>query len=104
MAKKDIYTELAEKLGAPVSERFLRIVKEMFTPKEAEICLELYIPATCKELAEILGYDEDETAEILIAEGLKGLINSLVVDLSKFLMGALDGLDVNHTHGHAFPV
>lgn len=68
MTEKDIYSELAEKLGAPVSRRFLNILEEMFTPKEAEICLELYVPATCQELAEILGYDEEETAEIL--EGL----------------------------------
>ena len=65
MAEKDIYSELAEKLGAPVSRRFLNILEEMFTPKEAEICLELYVPGTCKELADILGDDEKSLAKIL---------------------------------------
>jgi NAD-dependent dihydropyrimidine dehydrogenase PreA subunit len=58
MSDKDIYASLAKKLGAPVSRRFLTILDTMFTPEEAEICLELVDPATCRELAGKLGTDE----------------------------------------------
>jgi len=58
MNENDAYSELAKKLGAPVSERFLAILEEMFTPNEAIICLELMVPATCQELAGVLGEDE----------------------------------------------
>jgi len=65
MAEKDIYTELAEKIKAPVSERFLTLLREMFTPQEASVCLELYIPGTVKDLKEALGYDEITLTKIL---------------------------------------
>ena len=65
MSENDIYRELAEKLGAPVSRRFLSILEEMLTPEEAKICLELYIPATCQELAGILGDDEQNLSKKL---------------------------------------
>ena len=58
MSQNDIYNELAQKLGAAGSRRFLNILEEMFTPDEARICLELYIPGTARELAEVLGGDE----------------------------------------------
>ncbi|MFC1946351.1 hypothetical protein ACFLXY_00350 [Chloroflexota bacterium] len=73
MAEKDIYTELAERLGAPVSERFLAILRGMFTPEEASICLELYIPGTVQDLKEALVYDEATLIRILdnlVARGL----------------------------------
>lgn len=65
MAKSEIYTELAQKLGAPVSKRFLGILEEMFTPDEARVCLELIIPATIQDLAEITGLDEKNLLKIL---------------------------------------
>jgi electron transport complex protein RnfB len=58
MSENDIYVQLAEKIKAPTSRRFLTILDTMFTPEEARICLELYIPATVPELAGILGSDE----------------------------------------------
>ena len=61
----DAYAELAEKLGAPVSRRFLSILEEMLTPEEASICLELVVPATCQELAGVLGDDEKSLAKKL---------------------------------------
>ena len=65
MSEKDAYTNLAKRLGAPVSTRFLTLLKAMMSPKEAEICLELIVPATCEELAGILGDDEKTIAKIL---------------------------------------
>jgi Pyruvate/2-oxoacid:ferredoxin oxidoreductase delta subunit len=58
MAENDIYHQLAKKLGAPESKRFLTILDTMFTPEEARICLELYTPATIPELAGRTGMDE----------------------------------------------
>jgi len=73
MTEKDIYSELAEKLGAPVSRRFLSILEEMFTPEEAKICLELVIPGTCQELAGVLNIDEKsltKSLESLVDRGI----------------------------------
>ncbi|OGN98563.1 MAG: hypothetical protein A2Y58_00975 [Chloroflexi bacterium RBG_13_51_52] len=69
MSKNDVYTELARKLGAPVSRRFLAILDAMLTPEEAKICLELFAPDTCKELARRLDVDE---------KGLSRELDSLV--------------------------
>jgi len=65
MTENNEYIKLAEKLGAPVSRRFLSILEEMLTPDEAKICLELYVPATCKELTGILGDDEKSLSKKL---------------------------------------
>jgi len=65
MNENDVYSELAKKLGAPVSKRFLTILNTMVTPEEAKICLELYLPATCPELASRLGVDEKSLSEKL---------------------------------------
>ena len=74
MAEKDIYTELAEKLGAPTSRRFLDILEAMFTPLEAKVCLELYIPGTCKEIAEVLGEDEKSLLKTLDSMVDRGIL------------------------------
>jgi len=58
MSENDAYVQLAEKLGAPTSERFLRILNTMLTPEEARICMGLFEPATCPELAKVLNIDE----------------------------------------------
>jgi NAD-dependent dihydropyrimidine dehydrogenase PreA subunit len=65
MMENDIYTELADKLGVPESERFLEILHAMFTPEEARICRELFDPATRKELASRLDIDEKHLSEKL---------------------------------------
>jgi len=62
MNEKSAYVELAEKLSAPTSERFLKILDAMFTPEEAKICLEFSSPATCQELASRLNIDEKSLA------------------------------------------
>ena len=61
----DAYIELATKLGEPESERFVRLLEEMFTPLEADICRELFAPATCPELAIRLDMGEEELSKVL---------------------------------------
>jgi Pyruvate/2-oxoacid:ferredoxin oxidoreductase delta subunit len=65
MSENGIYTDLAKKLGAPASRRFLAIIEEMLTPDEARVCLALYYPGTCQELAEELNISEKDLMPIL---------------------------------------
>jgi Pyruvate/2-oxoacid:ferredoxin oxidoreductase delta subunit len=65
MSENDIFIELAKKLGAPTSKRFLTILNTIFTPEEARICLELFAPATRQELAGILNVEEKSLSEKL---------------------------------------
>jgi Na+-translocating ferredoxin:NAD+ oxidoreductase subunit B len=65
--------ELAKKLGAPLSQRMMRIFEEMFTPRECKLLLELFAPATCQELAGRLQVNEKELLqqlEDLVARGV----------------------------------
>ena len=73
MADIRIYKELSDKLGVWESERFLRILEAMFTPQEARICLELFEPATCAELADKLGVNAKELSnqlDVLVDKGM----------------------------------
>ena len=74
MSEKDVYADLARKIGAPVSSRFLTILDTMFTPQEAKILLELYIPATQREVAESLGVEEQSLAKPLESLVDRGII------------------------------
>jgi Pyruvate/2-oxoacid:ferredoxin oxidoreductase delta subunit len=74
MSENGVYSELAEKLGAPTSQRFLALLEGMFTPDEAKICLELFLPATCQELAEIFGEDEQKLEKILASLVDRGIL------------------------------
>jgi ferredoxin len=65
MAENGIYGELAKKLGAPVSRRFLALLEEMFSLEEARICGELFAPATCPELAGRLDIPEKDLSAAL---------------------------------------
>jgi Pyruvate/2-oxoacid:ferredoxin oxidoreductase delta subunit len=56
--KIDAHSELADKMGAPGSRRFIAILEECFTAEEARILLELFAPATCQEVASRLNSDE----------------------------------------------
>ena len=72
MKENSIYRELADKMGVPNSERFVKILEASFTPTEAAICHELLIPATCKEVAAALSMEEKEvsrTLDILVDKG-----------------------------------
>ncbi|MBN2039916.1 MAG: 4Fe-4S binding protein [Spirochaetes bacterium] len=68
-----IYKELSDRLGVWESERFLKILDAMLTPPEAKICMELFEPATCPELAEKLGMDQKEVQkklDVLVDKGM----------------------------------
>ncbi|MCJ7605388.1 MAG: 4Fe-4S binding protein [Dehalococcoidales bacterium] len=60
MNQSAVLTELAVKLGVPDSKRFMNILDAMLTPEEAKICLELFDPATCPELAGRLNSEEKD--------------------------------------------
>lgn len=71
--EQNSYTILAEGLGIGGSERFLKILEAMFTPVEADICRELFEPATCQELSEKLNVDEEtmsKTLDSLVDRGM----------------------------------
>jgi DNA-binding MarR family transcriptional regulator len=75
MAVNSIYKELSDKLGVWESERFRKILAAMLTPEEARICLELFEPATCQELAGRLGTEEKELSkklDVLVDKGKIG--------------------------------
>lgn len=60
-----VYVVLSEKLNVKNSERFLRILEEMFTPEEAAICRETFEPATCAELSAKLDIEEKRLNRML---------------------------------------
>jgi NAD-dependent dihydropyrimidine dehydrogenase PreA subunit len=73
MAFAGIYKELSDRLGVWESERFLKILAAMLTPEEARICLELFEPATCQELAARLGINNKELSgklDVLVDKGM----------------------------------
>jgi Pyruvate/2-oxoacid:ferredoxin oxidoreductase delta subunit len=54
-----VYNEIIKKWGfRPGSERLLKILEASFTPEEGKIFLELFAPATAKEVAAKLNMDE----------------------------------------------
>ncbi len=72
MAYNNVYKELSDKLGVWKSERFLKILDAMLTPEEARICLELFEPAICKELAGRLDIGEKDLSkklDVLVDKG-----------------------------------
>ncbi len=69
-----IYSELATKIAAPATRRFLAILEEMLSPEEAEICLELYVPGTGPEIAAALGKDENDVLKICEALVDRGIL------------------------------
>lgn len=73
MAFDPVYKELSDKLGVWESERFQKILKATFTPVEAKICIELFEPATCPELAERLDMKAKEVQknlDVLVDKGM----------------------------------
>jgi len=73
MANK-IYSELAAKLGAGNSARFVKIMEASFTPDEALICRELFEPATAKELSARLKISESKVVKLLDSLTDKGAL------------------------------
>ena len=73
--KSDVYLRLSERLGAPGSQRFARVLEAMVTPEEGELLLELPQPATVEELAGRLSCDAESLREKLAAMKEKGIVN-----------------------------
>jgi Pyruvate/2-oxoacid:ferredoxin oxidoreductase delta subunit len=59
------YTELATKLGAPISRRFLALLEATMNSDEARLCIELFTPATAQELADRLSIAKNNVSKIL---------------------------------------
>jgi hypothetical protein len=74
---KDVYMNLSERLGAPGSKRFVKVLEAMVTPEEGELLLELPKPATCEELAGRLKTDEKSLRAKLETMKEKGIVNSV---------------------------
>ena len=55
---KNVFDKLSDRLGAPGSKRFARVLKAMMTSEEAQILLEAPQPTTAQELAKKLKTDE----------------------------------------------
>ena len=56
--KNELFDKLSERMGAPGSKRFARILKAMMTPEEASILLEVPAPMPAKDIAKKLGVPE----------------------------------------------
>ena len=70
----EVYTEVAEKLGAPTSKRMLSLLEAYFSPEEGKVLLELFAPATAKQVAGKLNMDEKEVFNILEELADRGVI------------------------------
>jgi electron transport complex protein RnfB len=70
----DSYSELAMKLGAPVSRRFLAVLEATMTSDEARLCGELFVPATAQELAGRLSLDDKIISKMLESLVDRGLL------------------------------
>jgi hypothetical protein len=73
----NVYVKLSERLGAPGSRRFVKVLEAMVTPDEAELFLELPKPATCEELAGRLKIDQKSLGAKLEAMHEKGIVNKV---------------------------
>ncbi len=73
----EIYSKLSERLGAPGSQRFVKVLKSMVTPEEAQLLLELQKPTTLEELAGKLKTDPQALRKRLEAMREKGIVNSV---------------------------
>ena len=96
----DIYEKLRERLdmfpqGFPKTKSGveLKILKELFSPEEAEIMLVLRpTPELVSVISERMGRDESEMADILYQMSKKGLILRGTVEGQTFyFIGSLDG-------------
>lgn len=78
--KNDVYTGLAEHLdrapiGAPMNDKFIEILKIMYTPEEAELALKLpMMNADIPTLAQSTGMEEGRLKDMLIKMAKKGTV------------------------------
>ena len=74
MTGNDVYNDIAIKLGAPTSKRFLNLLEATFSPDEGKLLLELFTPATSQEVTNRLKADENSVSTILENMAERGLI------------------------------
>lgn len=74
--KSEAYEKLSERLGAPGSKRFVKVLEAMVTPEEAALLLEMEKPVKSAELAARLKTDEKALSEKLSAMKEKGILTS----------------------------
>jgi Na+-translocating ferredoxin:NAD+ oxidoreductase subunit B len=73
--ENNVYNTIAERLGAPGSSRFIKILEAYFTPEEGKIILELQgNPMTLTQLANRLKVDEKSLSAKLEDLDYRGLI------------------------------
>jgi hypothetical protein len=75
-APSEVYPKLSERLGAPGSQRFVKVLEAMVTPDEAELLLELQKPTSCADLAASLKTDQKTLQAQLDAMKEKGIVNT----------------------------
>jgi H+/Na+-translocating ferredoxin:NAD+ oxidoreductase subunit B len=74
MADRKVYDEIIKKWNARSSERLLHILETMFTPEEGKLLLELFAPATAREVAAKVGMDEKKVAGMLDSMVDRGIL------------------------------
>jgi Na+-translocating ferredoxin:NAD+ oxidoreductase subunit B len=74
-ARNQVYLDVAKKLDAPLSDRFINILEASFSPEEAEVILELFIPSTSQEVSSRMKVDEQKVLPILEELTQRGIIN-----------------------------
>jgi NAD-dependent dihydropyrimidine dehydrogenase PreA subunit len=80
MAGKDLYRKLGKKIDgltarAPWNETFYNILKELYTPREAELIVKMpYGLANVDGIAKITGFEKDEAQKLLESLADKGLV------------------------------
>jgi Pyruvate/2-oxoacid:ferredoxin oxidoreductase delta subunit len=72
--ENNVYHDIAKKLGGPTSRRFISLLEANFSPEEGKVLLELFAPATCREVAARLNADEESVSVMLEAMAERGLI------------------------------
>jgi hypothetical protein len=73
--EKEVYSLLSERLGAPGSKRFVKVLEAMVTPEEARLLLELPKPTKTEELSARLKADEKSLRATLEGMREKGILN-----------------------------
>ncbi len=72
--EKQVYLDLAKKLGAPPSQKVFNIFEASFSPEEGQVLLELFTPATCQEVTNRLHADDKKIHTLLENLADRGMI------------------------------
>jgi ferredoxin len=70
-----VYFDIAKKMNAPLSERFINILEVNFSPAEGQYILQLFVPSTPQEVAGRMQADEKKVSAALEELTKRGTIN-----------------------------